>query len=124
MKIGDKVRFLDATGGGTVTSINGNRCMVADEDGFEYPALISQCVVVSDEDDARAAGHAPVHQAPPSQSAMERVKLVSELEDLKTQNEELKARNRELEEELMQLKRTLLRMQYPNDNARRTTIRK
>ena len=74
MKVGDKVRFLDAVGGGIVTSINGNDCMVEDEDGFEIPSRISQCVVVTDEDDARAAGHAPVHQAPPSQSAIERVK--------------------------------------------------
>lgn len=122
MKVGDKVRFLDATGGGIVSSISGNKCMVADEDGFEYPALISQCVVVSDEDDARAAGHAPVHQAPPSQSAMERVKLVSQSEDLKAENGRLKSRIHELENELQQLKLTLLRMQYPSDKDRKTIL--
>jgi len=122
MKVGDKVRFLDALGGGIVSSINGDKCMVTDEDGFDYPAKISQCVVVSDEDDARAAGHAPVHQAPPSQSAMERVRLVSESESLQSENSRLKNRIHELENEIQQLKLTILRMQFPSEKERKTLL--
>lgn len=120
MKIGDKVRFLDALGGGIVSKIDGNRCMVEDEDGFEYPALISQCVVVSDEDDARAAGHAKVHEAPASQSAMERVRLVNESEDLKKENGRLKDRIHELEAENERLKLALLKMQWPENKDKKT----
>ena len=119
MKTGDKVRFLDAIGGGVVTSITGNDCMVEDEDGFEQPCRVSQCVVVTDEDDARAAGHAAVHQAPPSQSAIERVRLVSETEDLKAENGQLKQRIHELEEENERLKLALLKAQWPEGKDRK-----
>ena len=119
MKVGDKVRFLDAVGGGIVTSINGNDCMVEDEDGFEIPSRISQCVVVTDEDDARAAGHAPVHQAPPSQSAIERVRLVNEADDLKKENGQLKQRIHELEEENQRLKLSLLKAQWPENKDKK-----
>ncbi len=119
MKVGDKVRFLDAMGGGIVTSISGNDCMVEDEDGFEIPSRVSQCVVVTDEDDARAAGHAKVHQAPPSQSAIERVRLVTESEDLKAENGKLKERIHQLEEENDRLKLALLKAQWPENKDRK-----
>lgn len=48
-KIGDKVRFLNATGGGTVVRFKGkDQVIVEDEDGFEVPVLIHECVVVGD----------------------------------------------------------------------------
>lgn len=119
MKIGDKVRFLDSMGGGTVVSISGNQCRVEDQDGFEIPCLCSQCVVVTDEDDARAAGNAPVHQAPPSRSAIERMQLVSEADRLRAENMHLKERIHELENELQQLKLTLLKVQYPENKDRK-----
>jgi len=46
IKAGDKVRFLDAAGGGTVIRIEGRLAFVEDEDGFEIPVLISELVVV------------------------------------------------------------------------------
>jgi len=46
LNIGDTVRFLNATGGGTVTRIKDNLAYVADEDGFETPVLAKECVVV------------------------------------------------------------------------------
>lgn len=119
MKVGDKVRFLDAIGGGIVISITGNQCMVEDEDGFGIPTSISQCVVVTDEDDARAAGHAAVHQAPPSQSAIERVRLVNEAEGLKDEVGKLKERIHELEEENQRLKLALLKAQWPENKDKK-----
>lgn len=65
IKIGDKVRFLDSTGGGIVRRFSGkDLVMVEDEDGFEIPTLIRQCVVVNDDDDARASGHIRPKEAP------------------------------------------------------------
>ena len=62
MKIGDKVRFLNDVGGGTVLRIEGKMAIISDEDGFEIPTPISGVVVVSD---GRGAGaFAPL--APPS----------------------------------------------------------
>lgn len=47
MKIGDKVRFLTETGGGTVKGFKGKDIvLVEDEDGFEIPMVISNCVAV------------------------------------------------------------------------------
>lgn len=47
IKIGDKVRFLNTVGGGIVSRFRGkDQVLVEDEDGFEVPALIRECVVV------------------------------------------------------------------------------
>lgn len=48
MKIGDRVRFLNAVGGGVVTQIQGKGVVLVEgEDGFEIPVLARECVVVS-----------------------------------------------------------------------------
>lgn len=45
-QIGDIVRYLNAVGGGRITKIEGNLAYV-DEDGFETPVLLRECVVVT-----------------------------------------------------------------------------
>lgn len=45
-KVGDLVRFLNSVGGGRVTKIKDNIAYVEDEDGFETPVLMRECVVV------------------------------------------------------------------------------
>ena len=48
VKIGDKVRFLNAVGGGIVRKfVNKEVVSVEEEDGFETPVLIKECVVVA-----------------------------------------------------------------------------
>lgn len=49
VKIGDQVRFLNSVGGGRVVRIDGRTAYV-DEDGFETPVLVSECVVVGTSD--------------------------------------------------------------------------
>lgn len=44
-KVGDRVRFLNAVGGGTIVKIENNIAYV-DDDGFETPVLLKECVVV------------------------------------------------------------------------------
>lgn len=51
--IGDHVRYLNSVGGGTIVRIEGNIAYV-DEDGFESPVMLRECVVVSP-----AATHVP-----------------------------------------------------------------
>ena len=47
LKIGDKVRFMDAVGGGTITAFKGkDMVLVLEDDGFETPVLKRQCVVI------------------------------------------------------------------------------
>lgn len=48
-KVGDTVRFLNATGGGKIVRIEGQVAYV-DEDGFETPMLVRECVVVASGD--------------------------------------------------------------------------
>ena len=45
-KIGDTVRYLNAVGGGIIVKIAGNMAYV-DEDGFETPVMLRECVVVA-----------------------------------------------------------------------------
>lgn len=57
LKPGDEVRFLNATGGGKVVKIVDSRmALVAIEDGFEIPVLMSELVVVQ-------SGPTPARQA-------------------------------------------------------------
>jgi hypothetical protein len=47
LSVGDKVRFLNTVGGGTVKGfLNKQLAMVEDEHGFDVPVLITECVVV------------------------------------------------------------------------------
>ena len=47
MKICDKVRFLNDVGGGRISGFRDkNTVLVEDEDGFEFPANIHECIVV------------------------------------------------------------------------------
>ncbi len=118
MKIGDRVRFLDAEGGGIVKGFDSKGLvMVEDEDGFEIPTLASQCVVVSEEEDQRQAGHAPVHQAPLTRAQQAAREAKTELDKLKEENRQLKEKIRILEVEANDLKLQLLKAQYGNRNS-------
>ncbi|MFZ4456805.1 MAG: DUF2027 domain-containing protein [Bacteroidales bacterium] len=58
LKIGDKVRFLNSVGGGTIKRfISKELVAVEEEDGFETPVLIKECVVIE-----------PVRNSTPSQT--------------------------------------------------------
>lgn len=47
IKIGDKIRFLNDIGGGVVTGFKSPiEVIVEQEDGFEFPHLVSECVVI------------------------------------------------------------------------------
>ena len=71
LKIGDKIRFLNTTGGGVVRGFEGkDRVIVEDEDGFEVPALIRECVVVGGEDEMQVhSSNRPKVQPEPEKPA-------------------------------------------------------
>ena len=51
MKKGDKVRFLSEKGGGIVVGFQGkDTVLVEDEDGFQIPMLLRECVVIDTDD--------------------------------------------------------------------------
>lgn len=55
LKTGDIVRFLNSAGGGKVVRIVDNIAHVEDEDGFEIPVLVKECVVVGHESSTAAS---------------------------------------------------------------------
>ena len=54
MKIGDTIRFLNATGGGRISRMDEKKGLVyvEDADGFEIPALMREVVVVDNVSEA------------------------------------------------------------------------
>ncbi|MDR0348269.1 MAG: DUF2027 domain-containing protein [Tannerella sp.] len=68
MKIGDKVRFLNSVGGGVVRAFRGkNMVLVEDENGFDFPSLITECVVVPGGDKAQKNPPFPATAKPVAQ---------------------------------------------------------
>lgn len=66
--IGDRVRFLNSVGGGVVTAFRGkNQVLVEDENGFDVPVLIAECVVVG-EADRRMENKEPEPYVPPAKN--------------------------------------------------------
>lgn len=69
MKIGDKVRFLNEVGGGIVTGFKGKDIvLIEDENGFDIPVLLKECVVIETDDynlkQKPTAAAAPKPEAP------------------------------------------------------------
>jgi len=66
-KIGDKVRFLNSTGGGIVVRfLNKNIVAVQDEDGFDIPVPISEVVVIDEKKDSAFASSSYIQKPIPS----------------------------------------------------------
>lgn len=59
-KKGDMVRFLNSVGGGVINRIVDNIAYVEDEDGFETPVLIRECVVVGEASAPKPVEHTAV----------------------------------------------------------------
>ncbi|MDE6283713.1 MAG: DUF2027 domain-containing protein [Muribaculaceae bacterium] len=55
-KIGDIVRFLSSTGGGTIVKIDGQIAHVEEEDGFVTPVLLKELVVVTPAGESAGSG--------------------------------------------------------------------
>ncbi len=53
MKVGDKIRFLNTTGGGIVKGFQGKDIVIVDDDGFDTPILIRECVVIEPVNEAQ-----------------------------------------------------------------------
>lgn len=72
MKVGDKVRFLNTTGGGIVKGFQGKDIVIVDDDGFDTPILIRECIVIEPANEAQVrqsvkpkAQEAPGYQKEP-----------------------------------------------------------
>lgn len=73
IRIGDKVRFLNDVGGGVVCGFKNKEIVfVEDEDGFEIPMLITECVIIeSSAGPGMTTGNEPIAQKTPVVSVTE-----------------------------------------------------
>lgn len=79
MKTGDKVRFLNSIGGGVVKGFQGKDIvLVEDEDGFEIPALIRECVVIEPAKDVQVRQQTIPQQQEPATPSPKTAKPVEE----------------------------------------------
>ncbi|MDO4319260.1 MAG: DUF2027 domain-containing protein [Bacteroidales bacterium] len=69
VEIGDIVRFLNSVGGGRVVKIEGNLAYV-DDDGFETPVLVKECVVVRSHAQTATDAKADMKATTPPQTAV------------------------------------------------------
>ena len=79
-QVNDIVRFLNQMGGGRVTRIEGNMAYVEDEDGFEQPALLRECVVVESSKPKPTAYDKPIAPLPSKEVIVEAPKPVPVVE--------------------------------------------
>lgn len=69
-KIGDTVRFLNSVGGGRIVRIEGNIAHVEDNDGFDIPVLLRECVVVAAGPEQPASAPAKESRPTPSKEVV------------------------------------------------------
>lgn len=55
IKVGDTVRFLNISGGGKVTRLEGKLVYIEDQDGFEVPTLMNEVVVIESASNVKPA---------------------------------------------------------------------
>ena len=79
-QVNDIVRFLNQTGGGRITKIVDNVAYVEDEDGFEQPALLRECVVVESAKPKPTAYDKPIAPLPSKEVIIESPKPVPVVE--------------------------------------------
>lgn len=107
MDIGDKIKFLDDVGGGTVKGFaRGGYAIIVDKDGFEIPYPIKQCVVVEK------------YEAQPKISEEEKLRQTQQRRETEAKEAELKRRQQEKEEKrrFEQELRQALKEKYSTDN--------
>lgn len=63
IKVGDTIRYLNASGGGVVKRVDRGLAWVEGSDGFELPTPISECVVVDSQDTFAPAYKSPIQKS-------------------------------------------------------------
>lgn len=79
-QVNDIVRFLNQMGGGRITRIVENMAYVEDEDGFEQPALLRECVVVESAKSKPTAYDKPIAPLPSKEVIIEAPKTMPVVE--------------------------------------------
>lgn len=93
LSVGDKVRFLNTVGGGTVKGfLNKQLAIIEDEHGFDVPVLITECVVVE------AAGNEKMGQLPETEEVSAKEKAASDKPEVRVTETDIPEETREGEQ--------------------------
>lgn len=93
LSVGDKVRFLNTVGGGTVKGFLSKQLVtVEDEYGFDVPVLISECVVVE------ASGNEKMGQAPVDELSVAEIETANNTPEAKVTVTDIPEETREGEQ--------------------------
>ena len=115
-EIGDKVKFLNAVGGGIVKKIQGGMVYVEDETGFDMPFAPSQLIRMADQagvgkvfnDDT--IGQSVEKKAKEEHREPTQLELIEENRRLRSQNANLQDQIKQLKSQILSLQRTIARI--------------
>ncbi|MDY6371787.1 MAG: hypothetical protein SPL12_05760 [Bacteroidales bacterium] len=125
-KIGDKVKFLNAVGGGIVKKIQGSTIFVEDETGFDMPMQPSELIRMADQegkakafndenigarDHSGANGHQKSRNPRPEPVDDDGRLSFPTIDELEAEVRRLKGQNANLQDQVKQLKAQVLTLQ-------------
>ncbi len=125
-KIGDKVKFLNAVGGGIVKKIQGTTIFVEDETGFDMPMQPSELIRMADQegkakafndesigarDRSGANGHQKGRRQTPIPEPVDSGLSFPTIDELEAEVRRLKGQNANLQDQVKQLKAQVLTLQ-------------
>ena len=118
-EIGDKVKFLNAVGGGIVKKIQGGMIYVEDETGFDMPFSPAELIRMADQegkakafnDDTIGRRQTPIPEPVDSGLSFPTIdELEAEVRRLKGQNANLQDQIKQLKAQVLSLQRTIARI--------------
>lgn len=112
-KIGDKVKFLNAVGGGIVKKIQGTTVFVEDETGFDMPMQPSELIRMADQEGkAKAFNDESIGRHPEPKAVDDDGRLsFPTIDELEAEVRRLKGQNANLQDQVKQLKAQVLTLQ-------------
>ena len=99
-EIGDKVKFLNAIGGGVVKKVAGGMVYVEDESGFDMPFAPNELIRMAEQQGVGKEEHRE-----PTQH-----ELIEENRKLRSQNANLQDQIKQLKSQVLSLQRTIARI--------------
>ena len=115
-EIGDKVKFLNAIGGGVVKKIQGGMVYVEDETGFDMPFAPNELIRMADQGKVgkmfndETIGQSAEQRAKEEHREPTQYELIEENRKLRSQNANLQDQIKQLKSQVLSLQRTIARI--------------
>ena len=115
-EIGDKVKFLNAIGGGVVKKVAGGMVYVEDESGFDMPFAPGELIRMADQGKVgqvfndEKIGQSIEQKAKQEHREPTQLELIEENRRLRSQNANLQDQIKQLKSQILSLQRTIARI--------------